>query len=40
MVVKSIKSSDDNAEYKCAAISGKTKSVEPIRLKLAGTLNK
>ena len=38
MVVKSIKASDDNAEYKCAAISNGTKSVEPIRLRLSGII--
>ena len=39
MIVKSIKTADDNAEYKCAALTGTSKSVESIRLTLAGQLN-
>ena len=39
MIVKSIKAVDDDAEYKCAALTATSKSVESIRLTLSGRLD-
>ena len=36
MIVKSIKATDDDTEYKCAALTATSKSVESIRLTLSG----
>ncbi|XP_063689480.1 neural cell adhesion molecule L1-like [Bolinopsis microptera] len=38
MIVKSIKAVDDDAEYKCAALTATSKSVESIRLTLSDTV--
>ncbi|KAL5270522.1 hypothetical protein ACHWQZ_G001287 [Mnemiopsis leidyi] len=40
MIVKSIKATDDTAEYKCAALTANSKSVQSIRLTLSDTVPK